>query len=156
MALVVAIVISIPRIGEGKQATAQRERSDAAAALRQSVAHDRELVRPRLAHGVTSVGAAERAIAADVRSREHRSPRRVDCRRLGAPPRPGTVRLGCTAVTAEAGSSNGNRAITIGFPYRALADLRSGRLVLCRQLGLAGEGAYRHAPRVLLPAACGG
>jgi hypothetical protein len=148
---VAAIVLSIPSVNERRRNNEQRELREDAAALRQRLAYERAVVRPRRADGVRSAVALERAIGADVLRREHRRPLRVRCESIGS-----GRRFSCLAVTSEAGSSRGNRAIQIGFPYRAVVDARSGRAVFCRALGQPGEGSLTKRNSVSLPAACAG
>jgi len=148
---VAAIVASIPGVSERKRDNELRDRREEAAERRDRLARQRELVRPRRAAGIRTLGALESAIAADVARRDGRRPRRVECRRIAGGAR---QKLSCLAVTSEAGSVRGSRGVTLGFPYRAVADLRSGRAVFCRAIGRPGEGAYRKGTSVPLPAAC--
>lgn len=147
---IVAIALSIPSVRDRRRDNERRELREEAASLRERLAHEREVVRPQRAGGVRSSAALQRAIGADVLRREHRRPLRVRCSRIEA----GGSRYNCLAVTAEAGSSRGNRAIQIGFPYRAVVDVRSGRAVFCRVLGRPGEGALTRRDSVSLPAVC--
>ncbi len=147
----VAVIASIPGVREAKRGNAERERREQAAAAKRRVEQERELVRPRRASDVRSPAALERAIAADVLSRERRRPLSVSCRPIG-----GRGRFSCLAVTARAGSSRGNRGVVIGFPYRALADFATGRAAICRALGRPGEGALTRRSPAANPKACGG
>jgi len=145
-----AVIASIPGVREARRGNAERERRERAAAAQRRAQRERELVRPRRVAGVHSTAALERAIAADVLSRERRRPLRVRCRALGG------GRFSCLAVTAEARPSRGNRGVKIGFPYRARADFAAGRAALCRALGQPGEGAFARRSAAANPVACGG
>ena len=46
--------------------------------------------------------------------------------------------------------------VTVGYPYTALVDFRSGRVGFCRTVGQPGEGGYTRRPEVATAAACGG
>jgi hypothetical protein len=146
-----AVALSIPSVNDRRRNSEQRERREQAAAVRERLAGERELVRPRRAGGVRSAAALERAIGADVVRREPRRPLRVGCESIGS-----GGRFSCLAITSEVAPSRGNRGIQIGFPYRAVVDPRWGRAVFCRALGRPGEGALTSRDSVSLPAACGG
>jgi len=150
LAGLVAVILSIPGVREAKRSNAERERLDRARAARERSERERELIRPRRVTSVRSTTALEQAITADVVRREHRPPLAVRCRRI-----PGEGRFSCLAVTSEAGSSRGNRGVEIGFPYRALVDLSTGRGNICRALGRPGEGSLGKV-KATNPDACGG
>jgi hypothetical protein len=145
-----AVIVSIPGVLEARRGNAERERHERAEAAKRRVEREHELVRPRRVSGVRSTAALERVIAVDVLRRDRRRPLRVRCRPIS-----GRGRFSCLAVTAEAGSSRGNRGVEIGFPYRALTDPTTGRGAICRALGRPGEGSLSRI-RVTNPAACGG
>jgi hypothetical protein len=150
LAGLVAVILSIPGVQHAKRSNAERERLDQARASRERSARERELIRPRRVTAVRSTSALEQAITADVVRREHRRPLEVRCRRI-----PGAGRFSCLAVTSTAGSSRGNRGVEIGFPYRALVDISTGRGNICRALGRPGEGSLGKLTTTN-PDACGG
>ena len=150
LALLAAVILSIPGVRDARRGNAERERRERAEAARSRAQHERELVRPRPVSGARTTTALEQAIDADVVARERRRPLRVSCRRI-----PGRGRFSCLAVTSEAGSTRGNRAVEIGFPYRALIDPATGRGNICRALGRPGEGSLGRL-KVTNPEACGG
>ena len=88
--------------------------------------------------------------------------RRADCRGLSRKGRPAPERdlasrrgrYACTAVTSDIESSQVRGSI--GYPYRAIVDFGSGRMVWCRDVGQAGEGGYVGGPLVALSPRCGG
>ena len=88
--------------------------------------------------------------------------RRADCRGLSLEGRPAPERdfasrrgrYACTAVTSDIESSQVRGSI--GYPYRAIVDFGSGRMVWCRDVGQAGEGGYVGGPLVPLSPRCGG
>jgi len=150
LALLAAVILSIPGVRDAKRSNAERERLDQARAARERAAGERELVRPRPVSGIRSTAALREAIVADVVARERRRPLRVSCRRIT-----GRGRYSCLAVTSEAGSTGGNRGVEIGFPYRALVDPSTRRGAICRALGRPGEGSLSRL-KVTNPEACGG
>ena len=155
--------VLIPRISESKRDQEARERHERA---RAEVLRHRRLVaeqRPRHRRSAVRAPAAliaevERAVPADVarrvRARElpHRS-RRAECRTLTR--RAGRLVLSCVAVTSDIprGTSRGG---VIGYPYRALADPRTGDYAFCKTSGSPAEGLLKRGPRIALPRACGG
>lgn len=180
LAAVAAISISIPMILTGKEAGRERELSEAAQARKERVAELRRLVRPR-ALTVTPVDtpsapspertAARRAalrrlqagIVADARRREGRRIKAARCERIPStsPPPAGDlsaarVRVSCVAVTSELDPNERTTGVTLGYPYIALVDFRSGQVGFCRAVGQPGEGGYTSRPEVATPAACGG
>jgi hypothetical protein len=180
VAAVAAVAISIPMIVTGKEEGRKRDESEAAAAKRARVAALRRLVRPR-ALQVTTVDApsapipertaarraalerVQAAIVADARERESRRIRAARCERIpsSAPPpardlASPRVRVACVAVTSELDANERTTGVTIGYPYTALVDFRSGRVGFCRTVGQPGEGGYTGRPEVATPAACGG
>jgi len=60
------------------------------------------------------------------------------------------------AITSELEASERTTGITVGYPYAALVNFRSGRVGFCRTVGQPGEGGYTRRPEVATPAACGG
>ena len=130
LALLAAVIVSIPGVRDARRGNAERERRERAEAAQRKAQHERELVRPRPVSGARTTTALERAIDADVVAREHRRPLRV-------------------------GSTRGNRAVEIGFPYRALIDPATGAGNICRALGRPGEGSLGRL-KVTNPEACGG
>ena len=177
---VAATAISIPLILTGKEEGRERDLTEAAKARKARVAELRRLVRPRTLT-VTPVDtpsapvpertAARRAalelvqaaIVADARSRGSRRTRTASCERIPStsPPPAGDlsaarVRVSCVAVTSELQASERTAGVTVGYPYTALVDFRSGRVGFCRSVGQPGEGGYTRRPEVATPAACGG
>jgi hypothetical protein len=75
----------------------------------------------------------------------------------GTPPeRDPSVRSGrysCVAVTAEIARSQGGEAGSIGHPYRAMVDFRTGRYAFCK---ISGRPDPTPDPKVVTPPACGG
>lgn len=150
LALLAAVVLSIPGVRDARRGNAERDRRERAEAAQKRAREERELIRPRPVSGIGSTTELERAIDADVVARERRRPLRVSCRSIT-----GRGRYSCLAVTSEAGSTRGNRAVQIGFPYRALIDPATGRGNICRALGRPGEGSLGRL-KVTNPEACGG
>jgi hypothetical protein len=180
VAAVAAVAISIPFIVAGKEEGRQRELSEAAKAREARGAELRRLVAPRTLT-VTPVDtpsapipertAARRAallkvqagIVADARRRESRRIRTARCERIPStdPPPAGDlsaarVRVACVAVTSELAANERTTGSTLGYPYIALVDFRSGRVGFCRTVHQAGEGGYTSSLDVATPAACGG
>ena len=104
-----------------------------------------------------------RAVSADARERPGTAP----ILRTDREPPPGgaapvrdvrrrRARLACVAVTSEFERSHATSGGTVGFPYRAVVDFRSGRLTLCRVAGQAGEGGFARRRLVRPSPACGG
>jgi hypothetical protein len=187
LALVVvaaALVISIPKITEGKH---ERAAADQRTAQEREAALVRELkAEQRLREGAGTPArglegaaaiAARRELAGDlaasirgdaqarVRSGEFAHPiLRVECERYprgahGEDPATdlasATGRYSCLAVTADAPRTATENASSIGYPYRALVDYPAGRFMYCKVSGRPGEGSLRESP-VRVPAACGG
>lgn len=149
-----------PRIQESKEEAAERERAEAAAA---AVERRRRLVaeqRPRFGRSPSaSVGDLEEAITADAGRRARtgevqNAAERTACTR--GPVSGGKLPLACTAVTSEIAASEASRGVVVGYPYRALLDLRSGRYAFCKTSGRPGEGALTGRVEVALPKVCGG
>lgn len=59
----------------------------------------------------------------------------------------------CLAVTSAVERSDSSVGVTLGHPYRVLADFTSGRFAYCQVAGRADAPAD---PRVTTPPACGG
>ena len=173
----VAAVALAPRISDTKRDNAAREKREAAAFEARRIRGLRALQRPRTSRSARAEragavpSARERrrrgllrdlgqAIAADARSRGARRVLRTDCR--GAPGSPAPARdltrarvpLACVAVTGGIASSRADPGVTVGYPYRAVADFRSGRLTWCRVAGQAGEGGFSRRRQVPVPAVC--
>lgn len=180
LAAVAATAFSIPLILSGKEEGRETELSDAARARKARVAELRRLVAPRTLT-VTPVDtpsapipertAARRAalrrvqagIVADARRRESRRIKVARCRRIPSTDPPpaadlsaARVRVSCVAVTSELDANERTTGVTVGYPYTALVDFRSGRVGFCRTVGQPGEGGYTGRPEVSTPAACGG
>jgi hypothetical protein len=156
----VGAAILVPRIEESKEERAERERTEAAEAaaeLRRRLIVEQ---RPRFGRSRSaSVGDVEVAISVDanqrVRAREIRTP--VERTRCTRGPRSGDrVPLACTAITSVIPEGEGSRGGLVGYPYRALIHVRSGRYAFCKTSGRPGEGALGELPEVRLPRACGG
>lgn len=180
VAALVAVVLSIPGIRAGKEGNRVREAGEAARGRRDRVARLRRLVEPRTLTvasldrpsdpDATRAAARTRTLArvraeivADARSRESSRVKAARCERIPAgEPAPATdlaateVGLSCVAVTSELDANERTTGVTIGYPYRALVDFRTGRVGFCRTVGQPGEGSYRGLPEVSTPAACGG
>lgn len=166
---VAVAVILVPRIGDIKREQAADERREEARYLRDRTKALEAEQRPRRgaarARGSAPVLKGLQAAIVDDVARRVRigeletSVQRTDCEALG-----GTIRNGrpldsysCTAVTSDLPEgpdvSGGG---VIGYPYRAVADLRSGRFTYCKVSGRPGEGSYTRGAVVRLPRACGG
>ena len=92
---------------------------------------------------------AERAIAADARSRGIGA-KRVDC----APARGG---YDCLAVTSDIEPTATNKAGTVGVPFRAVLKVRRGRFAWCKVSPIPSERALPDPRSVApLPRACRG
>jgi hypothetical protein len=176
---------ALPGIVESKREHDAAERREAARAHAARLAELRAELRrvngrgtpARGLHGGAAV-TARRALAADLaaavtrdahdraRSGEFaQEPMRVDCSRFPAGARgedPVTDlthrrgRYACLAVTADIPAQESTRGGSIGYPYRALVDFRSGRYSFCKISGRPGEGSLTHEIEVAVPAACGG
>jgi len=180
VAALVAIAISIPFIVTGKEEGRERELAEAAQAKEERVAELRRLVRPR-AIRVTPVDSpsapipertaarsaalrrVQAGIVADARRRESRRIKTAECERIPASDPPPAadlstmrVRVSCVAVTSEVEANERTAGSTLGYPYVALVDFRSGRVGFCRTVHQAGEGGYTGRTEVATPAACGG
>ena len=59
----------------------------------------------------------------------------------------------CLAVTSAVERSDASAGVTLGHPYRVLADFATGRFAYCQVAGRADTPAD---PRVTTPPACGG
>jgi hypothetical protein len=177
---VAAVAISVPMIVTGKEEGRKRDLSDAEQARRERVAELRRLVRPRaltvspvdtpsapIPERTAARGAALRrlqaGIVADARRRESRRIKAARCERIpSSDPPPATdlsaarVRVSCVAVTSELDANERTTGVTLGYPYIALVNFRSGRVGFCRTVGQPGEGGYTGRPEVATPAACGG
>jgi hypothetical protein len=64
--------------------------------------------------------------------------------------------LACTAVTSIIPQGEGSRGGQVGYPYRALVDLQTGRFALCKVSGRPGEAYLGTDVAVQLPRVCGG
>jgi hypothetical protein len=111
----------------------------------------------------------EAAIALDAVRRQRagqlrRRPKvqRAECERLRegrrAPVKsgPGELLLECTAVTAEAKSSQMRSRVLLGFGYRAKANLRTGKFAFCSVEVPPAEGGSNITGAVPLSPRCGG
>jgi len=180
VAAVAAVAISIPFVVAGKEDGRERELSGAAKAREARLAELRRLVAPRTltittldtpSAPIPERTAARRAalervqagIVADARRRESGRIKDARCERIPStdPPPAGDlsaarVRVSCVAVTSELDANERTTGVTLGYPYVALVDFRSGRVGFCRTVGQAGEGGYTRRPEVSTPAACGG
>ena len=177
VAAIVTAVVLAPRIGDAKRDNEVRERREAAALEAQRIRRLRALQRPRRARSAVtasrSAPAAIRtrrrrgvlrelaaAVVSDARSRGAPRVLRVDCE--GAPGSPAPERdlglnrvpLACVAVTGGLAAGAESTGVTTGYPYRAVADFRTGRLTWCRVAGQPGEGSLKRRRQVPLPAAC--
>ena len=167
MAAVALAVVLVPEIQETKDENAARERREAAQNL---AARRRRLIeqqRPRTgrsgALGAAAVTAAvPLAIDEDAQRRVEsgelqNAPKRVECEPLDAVRRQGRSLLSysCTAVTSDVPASGRSTGATIGYPYRALADPRTGSFSFCRVAAQPGEGSYTREALAPLPRACG-
>lgn len=166
---VAAAAILLPRISELKRERVADERREEVRYLRERRRTLKAEQRPRRgaarARGSAPVLKGLQAAIVDDVARRVRigeletSVQRTECEALG-----GTIRNGrpldsysCTAVTSDLPEgpdvSGGG---VIGYPYRAVADLRSGRFTFCKVSGRPGEGSYTRGAVVRLPRACGG
>ena len=160
-------IVLVPQIQETKDEHAARERREAA----QNLADRRRRLisqqRPRTGRsgrpGPAAVATAlPPAIETDARRRAQTGelenpPKRVECtpfdgvRRGGGP----LSSYSCTAVTSDLPVTGASEGGTIGYPYRALADPRTGKFTFCRVAGRPGEGSYTREALVELARECG-
>lgn len=165
-ALIAAVIILAPRISQGKQDRAARDKREAAAAT----ARERRQIRAEQTPHSGTAGrrgltrGLETAIVADVarrvRTHELKNPVvRTDCSTIGHL-RQGGARLtafDCTAVITVIPKTAGNGGGVSGYPYRALGDPRRGRFTFCKISGRAGEGQLTSdRTAVPIPKACVG
>ena len=176
-AAVATAAVTAPRIRESKQEHRLEERREEAALEARRIRALRALQRPRTerSRSVDPVGArpATRqdrrrallrdltdAIADDARSCGARDVLRTPCHPEEGAPRPERdldrtrVPLACVAVTSSVPASEHSRGVDVGYPYRAVADFRSGRSTFCRVAGQPGEGGLIRQRQVAIPAAC--
>jgi hypothetical protein len=181
----VALIVSIPRISEGKKdraAVDRRTAQEREAALVKELKAEQRLREGTGTPAPGRKGAAvidtRRALAADlaaavladararVRTGEFaHSVSRVQCERYprgarGEDPAidlaSRTGRYSCLAITADAPRTATQNASSIGYPYRALVDFPNGRFTYCKISGRPGEGLLVTDSPVRVPAACGG
>ncbi len=164
LAALVATAVAIPRIlNDRREADARAERQ-ATAAAESRIERLRALVKPRTE--TVSGPASERLarlrklIVAGAARRAESRILRASCEPVplaaGERDAPGVRRLSCLAVTSEFAPSEVTSGGSIGYPYRALVDLRAGRLTYCRVFGVPGEGGLTSRQAVTVPKACGG
>lgn len=162
-------VILIPRISDLKRERAADERREDARYLRERTRALKAEQRPRRgaskARGEAPVLASlQTAIVDDVARRVRTGAlptpvTRADCEPLGQVTRGGrpVAAYSCTAVTGDLPEGEGvSSGGVLGYPYRAVADLRTGRFTYCKVSGRPGEGSYTRGAVVTLPRACGG
>ena len=119
-------------------------------------------VRPRRGRaeaGRSLEAALDAAIVADANARLRRGElgtrvRRADCRVLTTDER-GRL-FSCVGVTSDIPRGEGSGGGRVGYPYRALADVESGRFSFCKVAGRPGEGLAAGRGAVPLPKECGG
>ena len=164
------LAVAVPRIEESKRGAAERdERADARAA-RQAAARTRLVQRPRTgglrfrAAEPQLVAALQLAITRDARARRERgevanTATLTRCTRVRSPRtalRPGRAAYDCLARTRLIPRGPGDRAAgSIGYAYRAVADLRGSRWTFCKVDLIPGELLVPDPRTVVpLPAAC--
>jgi hypothetical protein len=185
VAVVVALVLSIPAITDSKderaatEARQERDRQAQRAAELQAELRLRE-GRGEGARGLTGseavavrqalVGDLNAAVLADAHSRVQageftQSVDRVECERFprGARGEDPALDLGtaagrysCLAITADSPRVETNAPSSLGYPYRALLQFNSGRFAYCKISGRPGEGSLTREFPVRVPEACGG
>jgi len=168
VAVTVAAIVLVPRISETKRERAERERSEAAAAMAE---RRRRLIAEQQPHRGRSgpsasrgavLGDLEGAILADAKARAAsgelpRPPaKRVQCKPLaGSDPAATRVAYDCLAVTSDLPSIEGSPQGVLGHPFRAVADYSTGRFTWCKVSGRPGEGGLtRESLAVTIPRAC--
>lgn len=182
---IAGIAAALPGIVESKRERAAAERREADRAHAARLAELRAELRQVDGRGTPARGlsgdaalTARRALAADLAAAVSRdataragtgefaqAPGRVECSRFPAGVHgedPATDlghrrgRYACLAITADIPAQESTRGGSIGYPYRALVDFRSGRFSFCKISGRPGEGSLRHEIEVAVPATCGG
>lgn len=160
LGVITAGALLAPKIADTIQDNEARDRREAAEARARVIRDLKELQRPRSARSTHRqrplvVLDLERLITADARSRP-RAGRvlRTDC--AGIASDPSRTRFSCTAVSSDIPRGKGSRGGSIGFPFRALVDFRSGTLTWCRIAGRPGEGSNKGRGLVAIPTRCGG
>jgi hypothetical protein len=185
VAVIVALVIGIPKLVDAKQESAAAERRADAAHRRARIAALQREVRPVFGTGPASRGLTapatlgpQRALRADLvaaigadAARRARTgefaatPHRVECQRSVAGPGPKdpanapgarTGRYACLAVTVDIHRGATNNAGSIGYPYMALVHFPAGRFAFCKVSGRPGEMVIGRDIHVGVPRACGG
>jgi hypothetical protein len=184
-AAIVGLLLGGPEIDRAKRERAAAEQRAAQELEARLIAQLKAEQRLRTGRGTPARGlegaaalTARRALAADVaaavktdavarvRSGEFtQSVDRVECERFPRSvdaPEPAddlasrTGRYSCLAITADAPRIETNEPSSLGYPYRARVDFRSGRFTFCKISGRPGEGSLTRETKVLVPAACGG
>ncbi len=165
LALVLLAAVLVPEIQDTRRGIAaderRAERANRAERRREVLAEQRprsgRAQRPGL---IETLRALRGAIVADIARRVDRGEidvlaRRAECA-LDTPRAGGERLVSCTAVTSDIAQSELSSAGTVGYPYLALADPRSGRFTFCKIAGRAAEGGLRRDDLVPVPRACGG
>jgi hypothetical protein len=185
IALAAGIALGLPAVDRARRERAAVEERTLAQARTAAEARQRAEMRPRAGRGHAAAGLSgaaalaarhaltgdlAAAVAGDARARvaagELRFPiRGSQCERFprlpdGADPADEPAqpngRYQCLAVTATFAPSASTEGGTIGYPYRALVDFRTGRFAYCKVSGRPGEGSLTRRLSVTVPRACGG
>lgn len=166
-AVTVAAIVLLPRIAESNREREAQEEREAAAALAERVRRLRAEQRPHSGRAEPDasrsavVAGLEAEILADARARSSRgrlqgpAANRVECGPLtGADPGASRVAYDCIAVTSDLPSREDLPGGVIGHPFRAVADLSTGRFTWCKVSGRPGEGSLTSGGLVRIPRAC--
>lgn len=164
VAALAGIAVAIPQLRDARRDADVRAEREEAAEDDLRIERLRRLVAPRTssASGMPPrvLARLREDISADAARRTGDRILRVDCERLAAAEAArSTVRgakLRCLAVTADFAPSEATTGGSLGHPYRAVADFRTGRLTYCRVFGVPGEGGLTSRRAVTVPAECGG
>jgi hypothetical protein len=167
VAIIATAVVLAPRIAENRRERAEKERRDAEAALAERLRRLTAEQRPR--RGRAAPGASHAAVVAEIEDRiladararaaagklDGPPAKRVECesiahRRL---PTGARVAYNCVAVTSDLPSVGNSGGGVLGHPFRAVADLSSGRLTWCKVAGRPSSDLASRA-QVRLPRAC--
>jgi type II secretory pathway pseudopilin PulG len=161
---VAAALILVPQITQTKRDNAERARHDAARALAQQRA--RLIAEQRPHRGSAPAGSGRVAIVAELQSAILADARsRVSAGNMPGPPakrvtceplthRPDGYR--CLAVTSDLPDTGTTVKGTVGHPFAAVVNDRTGRFTWCKVSGRPGELSIQSRFLVKLPRVCGG
>jgi hypothetical protein len=168
VAAVAATIVLAPRIAESNRERKAEERREAEAALVARVRRLRAAQRPQRgraeagASRAVVVGELETAILADARARAARGrlhgppAKRVECEPLaGVDASAARVAYDCLAVTSDLPSGESLPGGVIGHPFRAVANVSTGRFTWCKVSPRPGEGSISRKDLIVrIPRAC--